>query len=74
MSTNHPANHPTNHPAILKAMDLRTGKELWNSGTALESWMHFRGLAISGGSVFVVDHNGNVYNFGGIRAPGRRLQ
>jgi hypothetical protein len=31
--------------------------------------MHFSGLAISGGSVFVVDHDGNVYNFGGIPAP-----
>ena len=61
----------TNHAAILKAMDLKTGKELWNSGSAFESWMHFSGLAISGGSVFAVDHAGNVYNFGGIPAPAR---
>lgn len=61
----------TNHPAILKALDLKTGKELWNSGSSIESWMHFSGVAISGGSVFVVDHNGNIYNFGGIPAPGR---
>jgi len=59
----------TNHPAVLKAFDLKSGKELWNSGTSIESWMHFSGLAISGGSVFVVDHDGNVYNFGGLPAP-----
>jgi len=62
----------TNHPAILKAFDLKTGKDLWNSGTSIESWMHFSGLAISGGSVFVVDHDANVYNFGGIPAPAGR--
>jgi outer membrane protein assembly factor BamB len=62
----------TNHPAVLKAFDLKTGRELWNSGAAIESWMHFSGVAISGGSVFVVDHAGNVYNFGGIPAPAGR--
>ena len=54
----------TNHPAVLKALDLKTGKELFNSGNAIESWVHFSGLAVSDGRVFAVDHESNVYAFG----------
>jgi outer membrane protein assembly factor BamB len=61
----------TNHPATLKAFDLETGKDLWNSGTSIESWMHFSGVAISGGTVFLVDHDANIYGFGGLPAPPR---
>jgi outer membrane protein assembly factor BamB len=52
-----------NHPAVLKALDLKTGKELFNSGHVIESWVHFSGLAISDGRVFAVDHDSNVYSF-----------
>jgi outer membrane protein assembly factor BamB len=51
-------------PAVLKALDAYTGKELFNSGPAMESWVHFSGLAISGGKIFAVDHDSNVYCFG----------
>ena len=51
-----------NHPAALKALDLKTGKELFNA--PLESWVHFSGLAVSDGRVFAVDHDSNVYAFG----------
>jgi hypothetical protein len=51
-------------PAVLKALDLKTGKELYNSGTAMASWVHFSGLALSDGQVFAVDHDSNVYCFG----------
>jgi hypothetical protein len=51
-------------PAVLKALDLKTGKELFNSGSGIETWVHFSGLAISDGRVFAVDHNSNVYCFG----------
>jgi outer membrane protein assembly factor BamB len=51
-------------PAVLKALDAYTGKELFNSGSAMESWVHFSGLAISGGKIFAVDHDSNVYCFG----------
>jgi outer membrane protein assembly factor BamB len=54
----------TGHPAVLKALDLKTGKELFNSGTAMTSWVHFSGLAVSDGRVFAVDHDSNVYCFG----------
>jgi outer membrane protein assembly factor BamB len=54
----------SNHPAVLKALDLATGKELFNSGNTIESWTHFSGLAVSEGQVFAVDHDSNVYAFG----------
>jgi outer membrane protein assembly factor BamB len=51
------------HPAVLKALDLKTGKELYNSGSTMASWAHFSGLAVSDGRVFAVDHDSNVYCF-----------
>ena len=52
------------HPAVLYALDARTGKELYNSGNAMTSWVHFSGLAVADGRVFAVDHDSNVYCFG----------
>jgi outer membrane protein assembly factor BamB len=54
----------SNHPATLRALDLKTGKELFNSGNTIQSWVHFSGLAVSDGRVFAVDHESNVYAFG----------
>ncbi len=51
-------------PAVLKALDAKTGKELFNSGPAMTSWVHFSGLALANGRVFAVDHDSNVYCFG----------
>jgi hypothetical protein len=51
-------------PAVLKALDARTGKELYNSGAAITAWVHFSGLAIADGRVYAVDHDSNVYCFG----------
>jgi outer membrane protein assembly factor BamB len=52
------------HPAVLRALDAATGKELFNSKDAIASWVHFSGLAIANGQVYVVDHDSNVYAFG----------
>ena len=52
------------HPAVLKALDAKTGKELYNSGDAMSSWVHFSGLAIADGRVYAVDHDSTVYCFG----------
>lgn len=52
------------HPAILKALDARTGKELYNSGASIGTWVHFSGLAIVDGRIYAVDHDSNVYCFG----------
>jgi outer membrane protein assembly factor BamB len=52
------------HPAVLHALDAATGHELYNSKDAIASWVHFSGLAIANGQVYVVDHDSNVYAFG----------
>lgn len=51
-------------PAVLRVLDAHTGKELYNSGTSISSWVHFSGLAVASGKVFVVDHDSNIYCFG----------
>lgn len=51
-------------PAVLKALDAKTGRELFNSGTAMTTWVHFSGLALADGRVYAVDHDSNVYCFG----------
>lgn len=51
-------------PAVLRALDAATGKELFNSKDAIATWVHFSGLAVANGQVYVVDHDSNVYAFG----------
>jgi len=52
------------HPAVLYALDARTGKLLYESGSAMKTWVHFSGLAVSDGQVYAVDHDSHVYCFG----------
>ncbi|HUI42725.1 MAG TPA: PQQ-binding-like beta-propeller repeat protein [Terriglobia bacterium] len=52
------------HNAVLRALDARTGKELYQSGDAMTSWVHFSGLAVADGRVYAVDHDSNIYCFG----------
>ncbi len=52
------------HPAVLMALDAKTGKLLYQSGDAMKSWVHFTGLAVTGGRVFAVDHESRLYCFG----------
>jgi outer membrane protein assembly factor BamB len=56
-------------PAVLKALDAKTGRELFNSGTSMTTWVHFSGLALADGRVYAVDHDSNVYCFGLGGAP-----
>jgi outer membrane protein assembly factor BamB len=50
-------------PAVLYALDGLTGKELWNSGAAITSFVH-SGLMSSGGSrVYVGAYDGTQYAF-----------
>jgi hypothetical protein len=51
------------HPAVLRALDAATGRELYNSGNTITSWLHFSGLAVADGRVFMVDHDSNIYCF-----------
>ncbi|HYM10178.1 MAG TPA: PQQ-binding-like beta-propeller repeat protein, partial [Bryobacterales bacterium] len=52
------------HAAVLKALDAKTGKELYNSGNAMTGWVHFSGLAVADGRIYAVDHDSHVYCFG----------
>ncbi len=63
----HRANLQHGH-AELFALDARTGRTLWSSGSAIRGWMHFTGLALAGGRVFLATHGGTVYAFG-LHAP-----
>ena len=51
-------------PAVLYALDAATGKELWNSGSAITSFVHSGGLSAGGGRVYVGGHDGTLYAFG----------
>ena len=51
-------------PAVLYALDAASGKELFNSKDAIATWVHFSGLAVANGQVYVVDRDSNVYGFG----------
>ncbi|MFN7999183.1 MAG: PQQ-binding-like beta-propeller repeat protein [Bryobacteraceae bacterium] len=51
-------------PAVLYALDAKTGRTLYGSGTAMETWVHFSGLALADSHVYVVDHDSRVYCFG----------
>jgi len=52
------------HPAALKALDAKSGKELFSSGTSMDTWVHFSSLAVADGRIYAVDHDSNVYSFG----------
>ena len=54
----------TGSSPVLYALEASTGKELWNSGTAIATPV--RGVAPSGGDgqVYVVTPDGTVYAFG----------
>ena len=50
--------------AVLYALDAKSGRQLWNSGNAINTWVHFSGLAIGDGRVYAVDHDSWLYSFG----------
>lgn len=51
-------------PAELMALDAKTGKLLYRSGTVMKSWNHFGGLGIDDGRIYAVDHSSRLYCFG----------
>lgn len=50
--------------AVLYALDGLTGKELWNSGASITSFVTSGGLAAGGGRVYVSAHDGTQFAFG----------
>ena len=55
---------PGSRKAALYALDGQTGKELWSSGTQIESWNHFSGLTVANGRAYIATFDGNLYCFG----------
>ncbi len=50
--------------AILYALDAETGKELYSSKEAIDSWAHFSEPVVVGDNVYVCTWDGKVYAFG----------
>jgi outer membrane protein assembly factor BamB len=51
-------------PAVLYAFDGTTGKESWNSGKTITSFVHGGGVTAIGGQVYLGTYDGNLYAFG----------
>jgi hypothetical protein len=49
--------------AMLYALDAKTGKVLYSSGQTIPGWVHFGGLAIANGRIYVVTRDSKVYAF-----------
>lgn len=49
--------------AVLYALDGSTGKDLWNSGKTITSFVHSGGLSAGGSRVFVATYEGTQYAF-----------
>jgi outer membrane protein assembly factor BamB len=50
--------------AVLYALDAATGRELWNSGSTISSFVQSGGLAAGGSRIYVGDYDGTQYAFG----------
>ena len=50
--------------AVLYALDGETGKELWNSGEQITSFVHSGALAAGDTRIYLADYEGNEYAFG----------
>ena len=51
-------------PAVLYVLDASTGKELWNSGNTITSFVHVVAPSAGDGQVYVVTYDGTLYAFG----------
>lgn len=53
----------SNH-AVLYVLDAATGKELYSSGDAVETYAHMAGVSVGDGHAFFVTHDNTLYSFG----------
>ncbi len=51
-------------PAVIYALDATTGKELWNSGTTITSFVHGGALSGGMGQIYLGTYDGTFYAFG----------
>ncbi len=58
------AGTPKTGKAVLYALDAVTGKDTWNSGSTLPSYVTTGRLAAGGSRVYVATHDGTQYAFG----------
>jgi outer membrane protein assembly factor BamB len=54
---------PSAH-ATLYAFDAVSGKQLYSSGDAIQSYTHLAGMSVGDGHVFFLTHDNNLYSFG----------
>jgi hypothetical protein len=50
--------------AVLYALDAETGKELYSSGDQITSFVHFGGLSLANGRVYIATYDSTLYCFG----------
>lgn len=51
-------------PAVLYALDAATGKEVWNSGNTITSFVHGSGLSSGNSQVYTSTYDSTLYTFG----------
>jgi outer membrane protein assembly factor BamB len=52
------------HHATLYALDAATGKQLYSSEDAIQTYTHLAGMSIGDGHVFFTTHDNTLYSFG----------
>ena len=50
--------------AVFYALDAQTGKELYSSGNQIKSFVHFGGLSVANGRVYLGTYDSTLYCFG----------
>jgi outer membrane protein assembly factor BamB len=55
---------PASTKAVMYALDAQTGKELWNSGTEITSWVHNGELSVANGKLYLGTFDGMLYCYG----------
>jgi outer membrane protein assembly factor BamB len=55
--------NPSGH-ATLYALDAATGKQLYTSGDAIQTYSHLSGVSVGDGHVFFTTHDNTLYSFG----------
>jgi outer membrane protein assembly factor BamB len=64
LNSSAPRRIPLSRHAVLYALDARTGRELYSSGTQIASWNHFSGVSVANGRVYIGTFDGMLYCFG----------
>ena len=55
---------PQSTHATVYAFDAQSGKELWSSGDQIKTWIHYGGLTVANGRVYIGTFDNILYSFG----------